>query len=197
MNFELRSHDALGYFLTDAPRYRRTAEEQLLELEGLHVAIQEAWPIPFGETVRDSSQYPELRDMVRRRNILCDSIAIFAGMSVEAFINWYGVIRIGEEIYQENFERLGIVPKLKTLLLLTDSLSLTNTDLLVQSLSKLAERRNQRVHPKAKELDRYYPAEELPGFAVPEHSRETVMFMRIFFEEFARLIPAASHIVPK
>ena len=54
-------------------------------------------------------------------------------MAVEGFLNYYGVVRFGEPEYKRNFERLGLVPKLRALLLFCDSIALDDTDPLIQS----------------------------------------------------------------
>ncbi len=56
--------------------------------------------------------------MAARENmqILSVSVEIFCCMSVEAFLNFYGVVRLGEEFFKRNYERLGITQKLEALL---------------------------------------------------------------------------------
>ena len=194
---ELRSHDALGYFATNAPRYFRAAHGQLAELIEVDRQVLAMWPVPAGQIVRNADEYPELKALVSRQNILCDSVVVFAGMSVEAFVNWYGVVRVGEPIYKATFERMGLIPKLKGLLMLTDSIVLTNDDGIVRALASVSERRNACVHPKASELDRYYHAEELQGKKIPADFQETVDAMGSFFDEFKKLVPGAAHLVLK
>jgi hypothetical protein len=60
---------------------------------------------------------------VRKRDLLSDAVKIFSAMAVGAFLNYYGVVRLGEDECASHFERLGLVPKLRTLLLVCDFLS--------------------------------------------------------------------------
>ena len=42
------------------------------------------------------------------RDALADSIVLFSAMAVEAFINYYGVVRLGEQQFNAHFERLRL-----------------------------------------------------------------------------------------
>jgi hypothetical protein len=88
--------------------------------------------------------------MIDERDQLSDSIRVYAAMAVEGFLNWYGVLRLGEAVFNEHFERLSLVTKAKTLLLVCDSLTLTRDDPLLAVMDKVAQSRNALVHPKAR-----------------------------------------------
>jgi hypothetical protein len=117
-------------------------------------------------------------------------------MTVEGFLNYYGVVRLGEKEYIDHIERLGIIPKLRMLLLICDSLAVSEADSLVKIIKRIAQRRNLLVHPKAKELNGYIPADERPGDKIPEAAREAVKDMEDFFREFIVAVPQASHLIP-
>ena len=117
-------------------------------------------------------------------------------MAVEGFLNYYGVVRLGENEYATHFERLGLIPKLRALLLVCDSLSVSKNDPLVTLLDRIAQRRNNLLRAKAKELPAYAPAEERPGDKIPDGARQAVSDMDAFFQEFASAVPDAKHLVP-
>jgi hypothetical protein len=117
-------------------------------------------------------------------------------MAVEGFLNYYGVVRMGEEEFTRNFERLGIIPKLRALLLFCDSIRLFDNDSLITAASKLVQNRNALVHPKTKELTSHLPAESRDGFFIPDAAREAVAAMETFFREFEAAVPKATHLIP-
>ena len=63
-------------------------------------------------------------------------------MTVEAFINFYGVYRLGEEQFKRHVERLPIERKMQLLLLICDGLEVDKGDRLIIALKAVAERRN-------------------------------------------------------
>ncbi len=85
---------------------------------------------------------PELHRLCRKRDRLSDSIMLFAAMTVEAFINFYGVYRLGEEQFKRHVERLPIERKMQLLLLICDGLEVDKGDRLIIALKAVAERRN-------------------------------------------------------
>jgi hypothetical protein len=194
--FSIRNHDAVGFWLSDDRRFFEAAKLQLCELEVAVAQVKAQWPIPGGQTLRDGQNHPELWSLTRKRDLLSDSVKIFTAMAVEGFLNYYGVVRLGETEYRTHFERLSSVQKIRALLLVCDSLSITQVDPLVKVLERIAERRNSLVHPKAKELPDALAAEERGGTAIPEAAREAVADMEEFFREFVAAVPKASHLVP-
>lgn len=195
--FVLRPHSAEGAWSTDDRRHLESAEQLLTELEAVCAQVTQRWPLQQDETVRDAERdHPDLYALVRRRDRLSDSVRIFAAMAVEGFLNYYGVVRVGETEFNAHFERLGIIPKLRMLLLVCDSISLSAKDELAISLSQLAEVRNSLVHPKAKEFPGYVPAEARPSVRVPDAAQQAVLSAHRFFQLFSELVPEASHLVP-
>lgn len=196
-SFSVRNHDALGYWLSDDRRFADAARLQLKELEAIVEQVKAEWPIPASETLSYGENYPGLWALVRKRDLQSDSVKIFSAMAVEGFLNYYGVVRLGEAEFNAHFERLGLIPKIRALLLVCDSLSVTESDPLIKALNRIAQRRNALVHPKAKELSGYLPAAERGGSSVPEAAREAVADMEEFFREFVVAVPNASHLVPR
>lgn len=195
--FTLRPHHADGAWSTDDRRHFGNAIRLLRELEAVAEQVKSQWPVPLDQTVRHAEKdHPELWALVRRRDQLSDSVRIFAAMAVEGFLNYYGVVRLGEAEFNAHVERLGLIPKLRLLLLVCDSVSVSPRDRIVELLSHLAEGRNALVHPKAKEYSGYVPAEQRPGVVIPGAAHDAVATMRAFFEEFLALVPNAKHLVP-
>lgn len=195
--FSVRPHATAGAWTTDDCRHAESARQLLAEAEAVCGEVNAAWPLPLNETVKDAeADHPALYDLVRKRDRLCDAVRIFSAMAVEGFLNYYGVVRLGEEEFNAHFERMGIVPKLRALLLVCDSVSVASSDPLVKALEKVANGRNALVHPKAKELPGYVPAEERPGVPIPKAAQDAVQAMDEFFREFVALVPASAHLVP-
>ena len=136
--FKLRPHDALGTWESRDRRFRKDAHELLSELENLCSLIKESWPKEIGLVITGRDDYPELWELAKHRDRTSDMVRIYSAMAVEGFLNFYGVLRTGESTFNEHFERLGLVPKLRMLLLVCDKIDLPKTDSLVLALDQLA-----------------------------------------------------------
>ncbi len=179
-----------GHWITDYERYYQYAKALLDELEPLAAAITEEWPAAPGTPLKDGEYSEALWQRVRRRDMLSDSTRIFSAMAVEAFINLYGVIRLGEDNYQQHFERLGLIPKLWQIVLICEHVSLAKDDEIVKTLERIAQRRNSLVHPKAREAESAAHASEIAqSVEIPGYARESVADMQRFFEQFFELVP--------
>ena len=117
-------------------------------------------------------------------------------MAVEGFLNWYGVLRLIEDVFNAHFERLNILEKLKMLLLVCDSIVIDNSDSLSVTLKSIAESRNALVHPKSREV---YELSTSPQKyeKIPHTARDAVNNMKLFFSEFIKAIPDAAKLIPK
>ena len=195
--FTLRPHAVTGSWGADHRRHAESARQLLTELETICEEVLNMWPLPHGQTVQNAeTEFPELYALVRKRDRLSDSVRIFAAMAVEGFLNYYGVVRLGEEAFNTHFERMGLIPKMRALLLVCDSLSVPNSDTLVRLLEQVASGRNALVHPKTREFPGYVPAEDRSGVLIPGDARQAVETMDLFFVEFVTLIPASRHLAP-
>lgn len=195
--FAIRPHWTEGGWLTDADRFYSYAVEQLVELESFVERVNTQWPLPLDQALKQANAPRELWELAHRRNMISDSVRIYAAMAVEGFLNFYGVVRLGEEEFTCHFERLGLIPKLRQLLLFCDSVSISATDTLVRSLQRLAESRNSLVHPKTKEIRFDQPERSSGETAIPGAAREAVAEMHNFFDEFIVLVPDAAHLLPR
>jgi hypothetical protein len=80
-----------------------------------------------------------------------NSAIVSAAMAVEEFLNYYGVVRLGESFYQYNLERMAPVQKVATLLGICCGALVGGDDEIIQVTKRLFERRNALVHPKTRE----------------------------------------------
>jgi hypothetical protein len=187
--FQLRPHDAYGTWESNDRRYRSYAHELLAMLEALCKEVLAKWPPETGSSIR-AKQHPQLWKLARQRDRTSDTVRIYSAMAVEGFLNFYGVLRLGQAAFDDHFERLRLVPKLRALLLVCDALQIGQGDKLVVLLSKVAQARNALVHPKVREVQG--PMHKPTSILVPEVAREAVTDMEAFFEEFKVAVPAAA-----
>jgi hypothetical protein len=193
--FVLRPHDAEGTWASNDARYRAYAHELLVQLKSLCTEVLQRWPAEAGATISNESQHLELWKLARLRDRTSDTVRIYAAMAVEGFLNFYGVLRLGQQAFDEHFERLGVVPKLRTLLLVGESLDLPRNDPLVLMLHSVAQSRNALVHPKTREISNERRVNDRPSTKLPEVAQEAVANMESFFEQFAQAVPSmASHL---
>jgi hypothetical protein len=188
--------DAVGLYVTDHLLFLEGAKESLNELETITNEVKKVWPLPLNETVREPVKFPKLRALVLRRDLLNASVIIFSQMAIEGFLNYYGVVRLGEAQYVKDFERLNLIRKLQALLRVCDSISVHRKDPIVAGVRKLTAIRNSLVHPKAKEVIGYVPAESRGGMLIPEAAQAAVSHLNGFFSEFRRAVPGAHHLLP-
>jgi len=189
--FTPRPYDVQGVWESNDGRYRAYAHELLAHLESLCAEVLAKWPVDSGPSITDESHYPELWKLARQRDRTSDTVRIYAAMAAEGFLNFYGVLRLGQDVFDEHFERLGVVPKLRSLLLVCDQLEVPRQDPLVVCLDKLATSRNALVHPKTKEVPGDPKLHERSSTKVPEVARECVTNMDMFFERFVEAVPNA------
>jgi hypothetical protein len=193
----VRSPDTDGIWKVNDRRYFENAHVLLIEFELVVSEINRDWPKPLAESVARHEISDALWKLTRRRNLLVDSIKIFSAMSVEAFLNFYGVLRLGHAGFDAKFERLGPIDKLKKLFELCDNIKLTNNDSIVQVVKRIAERRNELVHPNTEEVTSALRIKNNVNNNIPDSARESVADMVYFFNEFSRLCPGVSHHMPK
>lgn len=188
-SFQLRPHFVNGLWETNDGRYREYAHELLGELERLCLEVKNGWPESEGAAIRDQSVSPELWNMCHIRDRLSDTTRIYAAMAVEGYLNFYGVLRLGQEVFDEHFERLGLVPKLRQLLLICDDLDVAKNDSIVLALDALARSRNSLVHPKTREISGEPSKYQRSSTPIPDTAREAVANMEEFFTQFVLAVP--------
>jgi len=190
---QLRPHDPEGVWESNDGRYRTYAHQLLGEHIALCDEVLRKWPADAGAPITTPVAYPEIAALARRRDQTADTVRIYAAMAVEGYLNFYGVLRLGQDVFDEHFERLGLVPKLRALLLTCDQLSIPKSDPLVLALDRVAQSRNSLVHPKTVEVvgsPSQHNGTETP---TPETARAAVRDMEAFFEAFVEAIPQAEN----
>jgi hypothetical protein len=157
--------------------------------------VLQRWPKVAGAPITDPHTYPEIAELARRRDQTSDTTRIYAAMAVEGYLNFYGVLRLGQQPFDDHFERLGLVPKLRALLLVCDQLDVPASDELAQHLDRVAQSRNSLVHPKTKEVQGDLAAYKRTGSPMPETAENAVQSMEAFFQSFIKAVPkAANHL---
>ena len=184
-----------GLWYTDVNRFHRLAHQYLKRLLHLAKQVTDAWPVSLDQSIKDDEIPPELGMLADERDAASDITRMFAAMAVEAFLNFYGAARLGEDEYEIHFERLGIIPKARQLLLICDSKSVSEQDPLIKALKAVSNGRNDLVHPKAKKAKLNDPPFKhwtpTPGMA-----QCAVDAMDTVFREFENLVPNAIHFTP-
>src|SRR3990172_5670362 len=89
--FTLHPHLAEGSWFTNNRRHFDDALQLLDELEAVVQQLIQRWPVPPDQGVRNAEkEHPDLWALVCKRDLLSDSVRIFAAMAVEGFVNYYG-----------------------------------------------------------------------------------------------------------
>jgi hypothetical protein len=181
---------------SDRRRYFQYAEHSLEELLPIAAEVLASWPHGAPSAIEVGDMPPELHRLCRKRDRLSDSVMLFAAMAIEAFINFYGVYRLGEQQFNRHVERLPIDRKVQLLLLVCDGLEVDKEEPLMTALKTVVEGRNQLAHPKAKQVSRDQPMEDRTGQPIPETAQKHIEAMRDFFTQFGRLVPRSRHMLP-
>jgi hypothetical protein len=192
----VRPHWVRGSWLTESGRYVEYARRCVSDLEKLVVEVNDRWPGPLGTSIKQEDADPELWELAHRRDMNSDSVKVYAAMAVEAFANFYGVVRLTQPVFDAAYERLPLVDKLKVLLRHCDGLSLTKSSLLLMAATRISTRRNDLVHPKAKETSGPPTANEKAGELIPQGAQEAFADMMTVFKEFAAAVPEGSILLP-
>lgn len=194
-SFALRPHDPDGTWESNDGRYRLYAHELLGEHKALCADVIRLWPKDAGSAITNPLQYPEITRLAKKRDQSSDTTRIFAAMAVEGYLNFYGVLRLGQQVFDEHFERMGLVPKLRALLLFCDQLNIPRNDPLVLALDNIARSRNLLVHPKAIEVVGNPATHQRSSFPMPQTAEQAVANMELFFDAFVAAVPeAANHL---
>lgn len=136
--FAVRPLGEARIWRTESARYPDYARLLLAELFQLVAEIKVQWPPGVGPLRRGDVGHPELWIMVRRRDMLSDSIRIFTAMSVESFLNFYGVVRLGQGPFDSSIERLSLPKKLKALLKICDDVSADRLAEILETVTKIS-----------------------------------------------------------
>lgn len=129
------------------------------------------------------------RRVLNEMQFLADSVVIFTAMTVESFLNHYGVRRLGEDYFDGNLERQSTARKATSLIALTTGILLPSSDELLITLRRIASRRSALVHPKTREVR---PGREaLPLEPPRDRVQASIHDMRRTFELYIRPRPGS------
>lgn len=185
---EIRPINQFGQWTSNDRRYREYAHELLAELEIQCAEFCEEFPFEADHTITREA-YPDLWKLDKIRYRTCDTVRIYVAMAVEGFLNFYGVIRLGNHVYDEYFEPLGPVKKLRYLLSICDNLDIQENDPIALFLDKVASSRNELVHPKTREIPNDSVSYSRTSNKLPEAAQESVENMEAFFDAFLLAVP--------
>ena len=136
------------------------------------------------------------RERIVERNLFTTAAVVLSSMAAEAFLNFYGVKRMGQEVYEGHYERLGLVPKLTGIIATCCGMRLDDDAEIVSVARSLSEARNRLAHPKTKEVGSAAGSSHLSPVKHPLHvARESVANMNRFFQLFASFDPDSSDIL--
>ena len=191
--FRVRPADVDGTWESNDARYRQYAHRLLAELLEQCRQVMATWPVGCGPQLVDAeATHKDLWELTRLRDRTSDTVRIYAAMSLEGYLNFYGVLRLGQQAYEKAFERLPIVTKLKRLLFTCDALHLSDSHELVARLTFVANSRNGLVHPRAIEVVGDPKLHARSSTPVPGEAVSVVEGMEAFFAAFAVAVPAMS-----
>ena len=190
----VRPLGAAGAWQTSDFRYRCYARELFSELLSVVEAISRDWPPSLSEGITSREQHPDLWDRCDHRDRLSDSVRVYAAMSIEGFVNFYGVLRLGQSVYERKFLNKPLFHKLQSLLHSCDGVQIEPTSDIAIALQVVARSRNSLVHPSTQELAEGKPA--MPPH-VPGEAHAVIAAMEAFFAEFKRLVPEAAFVVDR
>ncbi len=136
------------------------------------------------------------RERIVERNLLTTTTVVLSAMAAEAFLNFYGIKRIGQKSYDLHYERLGLVPKVREIIQTCCGLRLEADAEIVSVARALSEARNRLAHPKTREVGPQTGSSRLSPTKHPlDMARESVANMNQFFQLFAAFDPDSSDIV--
>jgi hypothetical protein len=117
-------------------------------------------------------------------NDLTGACELYSYLAVEAFLNHYGIVRLGERFFRRNIERLPPAKKMAVILASTEGVLLDPTSPLYRLTEQMFQRRNELVHPKSRNHDALTIRQFAP-FQLYEHCEPAVIQMEEFFRGFA------------
>ena len=131
--------------------YRRRVVDAVREISRAYDEFDEAVKIhpEKGSNVRIMLP-PEFSRRVEDHS---NDALLYACISIEAFLNYYGVVRLGEEYFTRHFESIPTLRKLRGVIEVCCGTQLSNEDEILTLARNLLDRRNKIVHPKTREAD--------------------------------------------
>jgi len=169
--------------------YRKAAHRNMAASVKLLEAAAKKYRSMSEEPLTDQlPQYIELLDEYRS---LLTSAQIYAAMAIEAFFNFYGVIRLGHEEYYRRYQKRTVRNKLTGLLAECEGVTGAEEEKLRALVLPIFERRNDLVHPKAAEINLDAPALGIEAKEWANGAKESVASTEQFFARISTLSPDA------
>lgn len=195
-DIQVRPATQIGSWSTDSGRFAEAARIQHHELLQLCQKIQVEWPKHKSSLFPDDAEHAAIWDQARKRDMLSDSVKIFSAMAVEGFLNFYGVVRLGQAAFDEHLERQSTVCKLIQLLSLCDGVHVNRKSEIVQDVLAIANQRNALVHAHTKEMPHPVKSSAKELRPVPGEATITIDRMTRVFRQFYELVPSSRHLLP-
>jgi hypothetical protein len=171
--------------------YREAAHETAAAVDKVFASLPPIWKSIIQTPTPRTRLLREYSDQLQRLIVLAATTKIQCAMSIEAFLNFYGVFHLGERVYYSKYQKQPMRKKLVGLVHDCDGLAIRDGDKLLALLLAIADARNELVHPKAREVSvgsakpATWPAD------LRKEVRESVSQMEEFFEHFSRISAGA------
>ena len=121
-----------------------------------------------------------------------DSTQIFCAIAVEAFLNFYGVVRLTESGYGHDIEKRGLRSKVQLILEHCDGVRIPEAHGILAIALRISNRRGRPSHPKSRELPAVPTPLDRAGDPIPQAAQDAYEDMLDFFRQFKRLVPDAA-----
>jgi hypothetical protein len=168
-------------FLEDAKKLEEALSEKIekLKVDSREYDEDSQYSYIYHNTIEDRTQLAHL----------CIVSMLFSCMTVEAFVNLYGVLRMGDEFYKRNIERSGISQKLEVIIAIGKQELLSKNEEIALVARRMFDKRNQLVHPKTVEVNSLDKISQLKPVPFLLDAQSMVDDMKKFFEKFLIIDP--------
>lgn len=177
---------------------REQAVRALELAEQVSIDLRREWEVARARQLPGDKAAGSLvsREKIVERNLFTTAAVVLSAMAAEAFLNFYGVKRIGQKAYHQDYERLGFVPKVTAIIETCCGVRLDDDAEIVSVARALSETRNRLAHPKTREVGSAAGSSHVGPLRHPlDVARESVANMNQFFQLFASFDPDSSDIV--
>jgi hypothetical protein len=178
-----------GIWKTDFPLY---VDEAIDLMEEYNANIQQLimlkQRIPNDAQDRELYYYETIDPQHSKVYMSYVKLVLICCMTVEAFLNLYGVRRLGDKYYNDNLERLNPIKKINVIMAICFQEVYRDRNDVIENIRNIFSVRNSFVHPTTKEysLEDVHKKPELftPTLCTPEAGNNIIKYLRMFFEWF-------------
>ena len=146
-----RWNSGYSHLYESAYVYRAQFERKLVEYRELVASLKETEGIPEEHFV--SFIHHETNSHVASLSRSFETAKLYACLSIEGFVNYYGTVRLTEAVFKRLVERMGITEKISLLYLLCFDEDLSAKSEMLKNIRTVFDARNAMVHPKTKEVN--------------------------------------------